>query len=161
MASGQEIVTAPRRFEDAARLFAHWLTQGRWAPEVQWPAPEDLSVRDASVILRKPVSPNGFGSHRTRYRRGLASGSQIVLAVIAWSLGVTFGVVDLREADGENSGGATISFERWDFPLRLMTARYRTGWLRLQEAARHPHMARLLEEYGKVSLESARRRTIG
>jgi hypothetical protein len=151
VSNGQEVVTAPRRFDEAARLLAEWLTQGRWAPEVHWPAQEDLSVRGASVILRKPVSPSGIEQHRARYQHGLRSGSRIVLAVVARSFGATFGVVDLREADTPSHGRrATVGFELWDFPLRLMTARYRTGWWRLQDAACHPQMARLLEEYGKL-----------
>jgi plasmid stabilization system protein ParE len=49
VSTGQEIATAPRRFEEAIRLQGVWLTQGRWAPEFHWPAQEDLSVRGTSV----------------------------------------------------------------------------------------------------------------
>ena len=150
VSTGQEIATAPRRFEEAIRLLGVWLTQGRWAPEVRWPAQEDLSVRGTSVILRQPVSPSGIDQQRARYRRGLGSEARIVLAVVARSFGATFGVVDLREPEAHRNGRSTVEFELWEFPLRLMTARHRTGWWRLQDAARHPHMARLLEEYGKL-----------
>jgi hypothetical protein len=149
VSTGQEGETAPRRFDQAARLLADWLAQGRWAPELHWPAREDLSVRGANVILRKPVSPSGMEQHHHRYQHGLRSGSRIVLAVVARSFGATFAVVDLRETDMPGHQRATVGLELWDFPLRLMTARYRTGWWRLQGAACHPHMARLLEEYGK------------
>jgi hypothetical protein len=71
VSAGQEIADAPRRFEEAIRLLGVWLTQGRWAPEVHWPAQEDLSVRGTSVILRQPVSPSGIDQQRARYRRGL------------------------------------------------------------------------------------------
>jgi len=153
MTNNHEALAAPPRFEEAIRLLGDWISEGRWAPVVHWPAQEDFAVRGPHVILRKPVSPTGIQEHRARYRRGLRSRSRIVLAAIARPFGATFGVVDLREASTGLSDLPTVEFELWDFPLRLMTARHRTGWLRLQDAARHPPMARLLSEYGMLSSE--------
>ena len=112
---------------------------------VHWPARADLRTRGPHVILRKPVSPNGVDEHRARYLRGIQDGATIVVATIGRTIGTVFAVVDVQRAES-GSAHATVEVELWDFPMRLMTARHRTVWWRLHDAAQHQGMRRILEQ---------------
>src|SRR5260221_173496 len=115
-------------------------------------APPRCGSGEAGGVSTVGTGPGGVERriHSRRYRRGLGGEARIVLAVVARSFGATFGLGDLREPEANRNGRPTVEFELWEFPFRLMTARHRTGWGRLQDAARHPHMARLLKEFGKL-----------